>query len=93
MQPSPLSRLIPDNLLHFKYAGRLVGKSILDGYNCEIDLTKSFLKQILGLDLYISDLNDIDPSLAKNLIWMLNNDISQEDLCLDFTYIYSELGE
>ena len=85
--------MIPDNLLHFKYAGRLVGKSILDGFNCEIDLTKSFLKQILGLDLYISDLDDIDPSLAKNLIWMLNNDISQEDLCLDFTYIYTELGE
>jgi E3 ubiquitin-protein ligase NEDD4 len=38
-------------------------------------------------------LKDIDPDLAKNLIWMLENDISNSDLCLDFTYSYVVLGE
>ena len=93
LQPSPLSSIIPNDLLHFKYAGRLVGKAILDGYDCEIDLKKFFLKQILGLDLCISDLEDIDPALCKNLLWMLNNDISQEDLNLDFSYTYHELDQ
>lgn len=27
-------------------------------------------------DLYINDLQDIDPEVARSLIWMLNNDVS-----------------
>ncbi|EAS04336.2 kinesin motor domain protein (macronuclear) [Tetrahymena thermophila SB210] len=90
-QPSPNSNIIPDHLLHFKYAGRLIAKSILDSFVCEIDLTRSFLKQILGKELYINDLEDIDPDLAKNLMWILDNDVS--NLYLDFTYTHNDFGK
>ncbi|KAL4487295.1 hypothetical protein ABPG73_005805 [Tetrahymena malaccensis] len=90
-QPSPYSNIIPDHLLHFKYAGRLIAKSILDNFVCEIDLTRSFLKQILGKELYINDLEDIDPDLAKNLMWILDNDVS--NLYLDFTYTHNDFGK
>ena len=56
----------------------------------ELDLTKSFLKHILGKPLFISDLEDIDPDLAKNLIWMLDNDITE--LYLTFVINRNHLG-
>lgn len=40
--------------------------------------------------MYISDLEDIDPELTKNLLWILENDISE--LCLDFTYTNTQFG-
>lgn len=86
MQPSPFSSIIPDHLLHFKYAGRILAKSILSNYSCEIDFTRSFLKQLLGNDLYISDLEDIDPELTKNLLWVLENDISELGVYFADTY-------
>jgi len=48
-----------------------MAKAILDKNSIEINLTRSFLKHIIGKDIYISDFEDIDPNLAKNLIWIL----------------------
>ncbi len=50
----------------------------------DINFTKSFLKHIIGKETAISDLEDFDADLAKNLQWMLDNDV--EDLCATFTY-------
>lgn len=56
---------------------------MIERYNVEIDLTKSFLKHILQKPLYINDLEDIDPEEAKNLIFVLNNNV--DELELNFT--------
>jgi len=50
----------------------------------DLCFTKSFLKHILGKEITISDLEDVDPALGRNLRWILENDI--EGLDLDFTY-------
>ncbi|EGR32045.1 ubiquitin- hect domain protein, putative [Ichthyophthirius multifiliis] len=91
MQPSPNSIIIVDHLLHFQMAGRLVAKTFIDGFTCEVDFTKSFLKQILGQPLYINDLEDIDPQMAKGLMDILQNSV--EGLDLDFTYTINQFGE
>lgn len=57
----------------------------------DISLSRSLLKHILGRDLVLSDLEDIDPDLAKNMKWILENDA--EDLGMAFTYETTILGE
>lgn len=47
MQPNPDSFLIPNHLTHFRYAGRLIAKGLIDKLDFEVDFTKSFLKHIL----------------------------------------------
>lgn len=42
-------------------------------------------------NLYVSDLEDIDPELSRNLIWMLENNV--DDLMYDFSYVDNILGE
>ncbi len=75
IQPSPLSYFIPDHLLHFRFVGRLVGLALTNKIDFEIDLTRSFLKHILKKPLYISDFEDFDTQVGRNLLWILENDI------------------
>lgn len=57
----------------------------------EIDFTRSFLKHITRQPLYISDLEDIDPELAKNLLHIL--EIPVNDLHLTFNHYERYFGE
>ncbi len=50
----------------------------------DVNFTKSFLKHILDKEPAISDLEDYDADLAKNLQWMLENNV--EDISATFTY-------
>lgn len=59
----------------------------------ELSLTKSFLKHLLNATLFVEDLEDIDPEMAKSLLWILKNDIGDDDaLGLSFTYESEVLG-
>ncbi|EAS06148.2 HECT domain ubiquitin transferase (macronuclear) [Tetrahymena thermophila SB210] len=90
IQPSPLSMLIPDHLNHFLFLGRLVGKSLVENWHFDINFCRSFLKHMLKKNLYVKDLEDIDPELSRNLMWMLENDV--DDLMYDFSYVENILG-
>jgi len=57
----------------------------------DLSFTKSFLKHIQGKEIAISDLEDVDADLGKNLRWILENDV--EDLDLAFTHETEILGE
>lgn len=93
MQPDPKSKLIPNYLNIFRFTGRFIAKALISQLDVEVDLTRSLLKHILKKDLYIKDLEDIDPDVAKNLIWMLSNDIeSMGELGLNFTTERAMLG-
>lgn len=83
--PNPKSYLIPSHLVHFRHAGRLVAKGLIENLDLEIDLTRSFLKHILKRTLYISDLEDIDPEEAKSLHWILENGVEELEMtfCVD----------
>ncbi len=48
-----------------------------------MDLSRSFIKHILKKDIYIEDFSDLDIDFAKNLVWILDNDI--DEVGLDFT--------
>lgn len=86
-QPNKNSYLIPNHLRYFRKIGILVGKAMKENWLLEINLTKSFLKHLLGSTLYVEDLEDIDPDTAKSLKWILQNNIGfDDDLGLNFTY-------
>ena len=57
----------------------------------DLCFTKSFLKHILGKEIAISDLEDVDVDLGRNLRWILENDV--EVLDLDFTHETEVFGE
>lgn len=63
---------------------------MIDGYHTSLQLTKSLLKHILKKDVYVQDLEDIDPELSKNLLWILENEV--EGLDLDFTFTIKKFG-
>ncbi|KRX01040.1 HECT-domain-containing protein [Pseudocohnilembus persalinus] len=90
LRPSPLSYVIPSHLKYFEYAGRLVAKGLMEQIEVEVDFTVSFLKHILKKNLIIQDLEDIDPEQAKNLHWILENDINELDLT--FSYDINKFG-
>ena len=69
---------------------RIIGIALIKNINVEIDLTRSLLKHIFKKDLYIVDLDDIDAELSKNLMFILENDVS--DLGINFSYERSFLG-
>jgi len=64
LQPSNFSYLVPNHLVHFRMAGRLIAKSIVEKLEVDIDFTRSFLKHILRRNLYFNDLEDLDPEAA-----------------------------
>ncbi|KAL4469176.1 hypothetical protein ABPG72_008916 [Tetrahymena utriculariae] len=89
--PSTTSYLVPDHITLFKFSGQIIAKSVLEGYLVGVDFPKFILKHLTGQPLKISDLDDIEPELTKNLLWILENPV--EDLCLTFIYEFEEIGQ
>jgi len=59
--------MVDRNLTDFNYLGRLLAVCLIKDIPIEINLTLSFLKHITKEDLYIADLDDIDPELSRSL--------------------------
>lgn len=51
--------------------GRFIGKSLLENWNIEVTFSKIFLKHILGKNLILSDLEEIDQEITKSILWIL----------------------
>ncbi|MBN3305723.1 HACE1 ligase, partial [Amia calva] len=76
-QPNSNSSVNPDHLNYFRFAGQILGLALYHRQLVNIYFTRSFYKHIL-------DVASIDPEYAKNLQWILDNDIS--DLGLELTF-------
>ncbi|XP_065184331.1 E3 ubiquitin-protein ligase HACE1-like [Sycon ciliatum] len=83
-QPNPNSQINPDHLSYFNFAGRVIGAAIYHQQLLNVYFTRSFYKHILGVSVNYSDVASIDPEYARNLQWILDNDIS--DLGLELTF-------
>nr|KAG5706859.1 hypothetical protein BaRGS_004194 [Batillaria attramentaria] len=83
-QPNSNSSINPDHLSYFRFAGRLLGLALFHRQLLSTYFTRSFYKHILGIPVSYEDVASIDPEYAKNLQWLLDNDIS--DLGLDLTF-------
>ncbi|KAG7392582.1 hypothetical protein PHYBOEH_006322 [Phytophthora boehmeriae] len=73
-----------DHLAYFEFAGRLVGKAILEEHLMPVHLALPFLKHILGVPISFSDLQFLDDEIY-NSAQMVKKIDDIEPLCLDFT--------
>lgn len=87
-QPNPNSVVQSDrgvdHLDYFRFVGRVVGKALYDGQLFDAYFTRSFYKHMLGQALTYEDIEGVDPGYYKNLVWMLENDIT--DVLSDLTF-------
>ncbi|XP_075718327.1 E3 ubiquitin-protein ligase HACE1 isoform X2 [Rhinoderma darwinii] len=83
-QPNSNSSVNPDHLNYFRFAGEILGLALYHRQLVNIYFTRSFYKHILGIPVNYQDVASIDPEYAKNLQWILDNDIS--DLGLELTF-------
>ncbi|KAL7393059.1 hypothetical protein ABVT39_006007 [Epinephelus coioides] len=75
----------PDYALFTQSAdGQILGLALYHRQLVNIYFTRSFYKHILGIPVNYQDVSSIDPEYAKNLQWILDNDIS--DLGLELTF-------
>ncbi|TMW55998.1 hypothetical protein Poli38472_008646 [Pythium oligandrum] len=73
-----------DHLAYFQFAGRLLGKAILEEHLSTVHLALPFLKHILGVPISFSDLQFLDDEIYRSAVAVReSNDV--EPLCLDFT--------
>uniref|UniRef100_A0A8C4R9R6 HECT-type E3 ubiquitin transferase n=1 Tax=Eptatretus burgeri TaxID=7764 RepID=A0A8C4R9R6_EPTBU len=83
-QPNSNSSVNPDHLNYFSFAGQILGLALYHRHLVNIYFTRSFYKHILGIPVNYQDVASMDPEYAKNLQWILDNDIS--DLGLELTF-------
>uniref|UniRef100_A0A8C2EB59 E3 ubiquitin-protein ligase HACE1 n=1 Tax=Cyprinus carpio TaxID=7962 RepID=A0A8C2EB59_CYPCA len=83
-QPNSNSSVNPDHLNYFRFAGQILSLALYHRQLVNIYFTRSFYKHILGIPVSYQDVSSIDPEYAKNLQWILDNDIS--DLGLELTF-------
>lgn len=81
----------PNHLMHFRFAGRLFGKAILEGLVFEAHMALPLLKHFLGVPITFSDLEFLDEELHKHLSWVRDND-NVDALCITFT-VQTDSGE
>ncbi|CAI5714913.1 unnamed protein product [Hyaloperonospora brassicae] len=72
-----------DHLAYFEFAGRLVGKAILEEHLMSVHLALPFLKHILGVPISFSDLQFFDDEIYNSALMVKKID-DIEPLCLDF---------
>jgi E3 ubiquitin ligase SMURF1/2/E3 ubiquitin-protein ligase HUWE1 len=87
---NPLSgTILANHLNYFQFAGRMIGKSILEQQSIPASLSLPIRKQILGLPVSLSDLEFVDVELYKSLLWLKTCSVNEvEYLDLDFTVSY-----
>lgn len=59
--------------------GLIAAKAIISKKVCNLRLTKSFLKHIIGKPLCVNDLEDVEPDVERNLMYILENNIDDPD--------------
>ena len=72
------------DLTYFAFAGRLIGKAILEEFLLPVHLALPLLKHILAVPVSLSDLQFLDQEVYKNIEWLKAN-VNVEQLDLDFT--------
>ena len=91
-QPSHLSKVNPDHLKQFEFAGKIIALMIYYKNTTGIHFTKCFYKHMLGEPIGFTDVICIDNDLAMSLQWLLDNDIS-DMTDLTFSVDEHEFGE
>lgn len=86
LYPSPVdSSTTIEHLRKVEFVGLMVGKAVWEGILLELPLAPFFLKKFRGAQPDVDDLPSLDPEMAKNLQYLIENPNSLPDLGLTFS--------
>jgi len=73
--PNQKSHVNSDHLNFFRFIGRMIGKAVFDGELLELEFSKPLFKMMVGDDLELDDLKDLDNDFYNNIKWVLTNSV------------------
>lgn len=92
LQPNPASGVNPHHLAYFEFAGKVCALAIMHEIPIPCHFCRPMLKLMLGLDVGLEDLEDIDHNLYTTLRWLLDNSVQDLPEPMTFTADSDELG-
>ena len=91
-QPNPSSYVNKAHIGIFRFAGRIIARSLVEGIPVPAHFTRGFLKHIIGIyHNTLTDLEDADEELHDSFVWMLKNDVTP--LEMTFTADFDDMGD
>uniref|UniRef100_A0A914YK25 Ubiquitin-protein ligase E3B n=1 Tax=Panagrolaimus superbus TaxID=310955 RepID=A0A914YK25_9BILA len=91
LYPSNTSGIHPNHLEYFSYIGRMLGKSVYDGFLVDVQLAPVLLATILGKQLCAFDeLSLVDQDLYKSLTFVKHYKDSDDVADLELTFSVDE---
>jgi len=91
-QPNPDSSINPDHLSYLEFAGRIVGLALYHRHPLSVHFTRSFYKHMLGKPASYQDAESVDPEYMQSINWILENDIADAGLDLNFSTEHQSFG-
>jgi len=91
-QPNKESSIHPEHLQFFTFIGQFVGKAIWDGQLLDAYFTRSMYKHMLGVKPSYSDIESVDPSYYRSLLWMMENPV-EGVIFQNFIWSANEFGK
>ena len=82
----------PEQLQHFEFLGKILGKALQEGILIDASFASFFLAKWLGKLNFLEDLPSLDQELYKNLMFLKKYTGNAEDLSLNFTIVNEEMG-
>ncbi|KAI8583264.1 hypothetical protein K450DRAFT_222752 [Umbelopsis ramanniana AG] len=84
--PSPTSYIHgSDHLDLFRFMGKVLAKAVYEGILVDAQFASFFLARILGRNVFLEQLQELDTDVSKNLGFVKRYDGDVEDLCLTFS--------
>ena len=83
----------PDHLNQFEFIGKIMAKAIFDGMMIDCYFTRIIYKLIIGTPISYHDMEDYDPVYFNSIKWLLENDFSNSETYLTYSYNHDNLGE
>jgi E3 ubiquitin-protein ligase HUWE1 len=83
----------PEHLKHFEFVGKIMAKAIFDGMMLDCYFTRIIYKLITNTPLSYHDMEDYDPVFYNSLKWLLDNDFTDSDTYLTYSYNHDNLGD
>lgn len=79
-QPSPTSDKKDNYIEYFRFAGRIIARSLIQGQCVNAHFTRSFCRQILHRQVKLKDLEEFDKSIYDSLKTVLETDVEPLDM-------------
>ena len=82
-----------DHLFYYRFVGRVVGMCLYHKRYLDVGFSLPFYKKLLGKPIRLSDIADVDEDYYNNLRFILQNEIDEMYMGLDFTMNEDNFGE